>query len=61
VNFYLKVTLAVAVLVGAALALMFLLADAEEEVIAKLFESAVAAAQKGDAETVEVVLKPVRF
>lgn len=51
-NFYVKVVLAVVVLIVAALAAMFLFTSSDEEAIRELIQTGVTAARKGDADTV---------
>jgi hypothetical protein len=55
-NFHVKVVLAVAVLVAAALAMIFFLRSSDEEAIEKLLQDGAAAASRQDAEAVIALL-----
>ena len=57
-NFYVKVTLSVAVLILLALGGVFLFSSSEEKVIQKLLEDTLAAAEAGDEEKVIAVVSP---
>lgn len=55
-NFYLKVTLGVAVLVAVALALVLLVTDSDEAAIEDLLEGGARAAERGDAEAIVALI-----
>ena len=57
-NFHVKVTLAVVVLIGIALAAIFLFSSSEEKAIQKLLEDGLKAAEAGDAEGVIALVSP---
>jgi hypothetical protein len=58
VNFYVKVTLAVAVLIALAFGAMFLFSSSEEKVIQARLEEGLKAAEAGDAEGVIALISP---
>jgi hypothetical protein len=57
-NFYVKVTLAVVVLIGLALAAMFLFSSSDEKAIQALLERGLKSAEEGDADGVIALLSP---
>lgn len=57
-NFYVKVCLGVAALIGIAFAAIFLFSSSEEKAIQKLLEDGLKAAEAGDAEGVIALLSP---